>query len=637
MHCVVRPASLLPGLLLFGGSLWNPAAASRSTPDCKAFPGDRSWPSPSTWDDLDATLRGQGANLLIPRPPGAVCHADQPEHDLEACEEAKTRWATYDFHAEHPASMMWDTFTNETCMPDAARSCSRDGYPAYVVNATTADHVKTAIDFAREHNVRLVVHSTGHDFLGRSSGAGSLSIWIHHMRGVVHHEGSFTLSQTGGQDQEGLVIPGSAVTVQGGTMMNDIYRATHEHGEVVVGGLARTVGVGGFITGGGHSRLSPEYGLAADQVLQMEVVTPKGDIVVANELQNTDLFWAMRGGGGSTFGVITSVTLKTFPTRRVLSSDMALVIEDLDAPYLWDVVALFMTELPRFVDAGLCGIFSSSLVSPDGQYEGAVEGGSSLLPPSALGFVGQMIAHLDEGDAGEVKSHAAAASLAAFNETLKSRWPEAVAAGDLALRVESKTFPSWYEWWDAIADGQQIAGFSALTGSWLLGKEDLDKADPEVVKEALRSVSAQAHIGLMPHMVGGKGVMEAVPRGGSNSVNPAWRKAYNHLLFANMLPPVDEKAWKESADLINKILQPIRDLSPDSGAYLNEAHKYQRDYQKVFWGDNYDRLAMIKKQMDPEDVFWCHPCVGNEGWEERWDGHLCRVKATDNYLEKSEL
>lgn len=63
----------------------------------------------------------------------------------------------------------------------------------------------------------------------------------------------------------------------------------------IVGGGAGTVGVGGYLTGGGHSWLSMTYGMAADQVLEIEMVTPGGDILVVNECQNEDLFWAMRG------------------------------------------------------------------------------------------------------------------------------------------------------------------------------------------------------------------------------------------------------------------------------------------------------------------------------------------------------
>lgn len=77
--------------------------------------------------------------------------------------------------------------------------------------------------------------------------------------------------------------------------MYDIYTATDEHNQTIVGGGGKSVGIGGYITGGGHSALAPRYGLAADQVLQMELVTPSGEILTVNENQHSDLFWAMRG------------------------------------------------------------------------------------------------------------------------------------------------------------------------------------------------------------------------------------------------------------------------------------------------------------------------------------------------------
>lgn len=158
----VRPATLLSGLLLrllvlnpSSSPSTTSAAAGPATASCRAHPGDdSSWPSPSTWAGLDAALReqrqqggGGGGRLFRPSPPGAACHVGQPEYDPAACRDAASRWTSYAFHADHPASMMWDTFSNETCMPDAARSCTAHAYPAYVVNATAPVHVKTAIDF----------------------------------------------------------------------------------------------------------------------------------------------------------------------------------------------------------------------------------------------------------------------------------------------------------------------------------------------------------------------------------------------------------------------------------------------------------------------------------------------------------
>jgi FAD/FMN-containing dehydrogenase len=109
------------------------------------------------------------------------------------------------------------------------------------------------------------------------------------MKSIQYHADSFMLKGCT------TTIPGSAVTVGAGNVMIEIYEHLDAVGQTIVGGLASTIGVAGYVTGGGHSRLSARYGLAADQVLEMDIVTPQGEIITANECQNQDLFWAMRG------------------------------------------------------------------------------------------------------------------------------------------------------------------------------------------------------------------------------------------------------------------------------------------------------------------------------------------------------
>lgn len=108
------------------------------------------------------------------------------------------------------------------------------------------------------------------------------------MKGVKTHD-SFRPSRCK------VTINSTAVTVGAGEQMWDLYGKLDTFGQTIVGGGGKTVSVGGYVTGAGHSILSPSYGLAADQVYEMEVVTPNGEIVTANECQNEDLFWAMRG------------------------------------------------------------------------------------------------------------------------------------------------------------------------------------------------------------------------------------------------------------------------------------------------------------------------------------------------------
>jgi FAD/FMN-containing dehydrogenase len=133
------------------------------------------------------------------------------------------------------------------------------------------------------------VKNSGHDFIGRSTAPYSLSIWVHHMNDVKVYQGPF-------RPQNCSIDIGSAfITASAGTQMLEAYKAAAKINHTVVGGAGRTVALGGYITGGGHSILAPHYGLAVDQVLELEVVTPMGDIIIANECQHKDLFWALRG------------------------------------------------------------------------------------------------------------------------------------------------------------------------------------------------------------------------------------------------------------------------------------------------------------------------------------------------------
>lgn len=106
---------------------------------------------------------------------------------------------------------------------------------------------------------------------------------------IDYHADEFKL------DSSGKIIKGSAVTVGGGAQMYDMYRYADAYNQTVVGGGGKSVGIGGFISGGGHSTLAPRFGLAADNVLQIEVVTPMGKILTVNEDRQPDLFWALRG------------------------------------------------------------------------------------------------------------------------------------------------------------------------------------------------------------------------------------------------------------------------------------------------------------------------------------------------------
>ncbi|KAG0237810.1 hypothetical protein BGW42_008431 [Actinomortierella wolfii] len=156
--------------------------------------------------------------------------------------------------------------------------------------------------FAVKHNLRLVIKNTGHDLLGRSMGPNSLSLWVHHRKKIEVFD---TFVPEGApEDTKGE----PAVMIESGVQIAELVKVMDEHKRTVVVGSSPTVGVaGGFCAGGGYGILSRLYGLRVDNVLQYKVVTADGQLRVANAYQNQDLFWALRGGGPGTYGVVAEV------------------------------------------------------------------------------------------------------------------------------------------------------------------------------------------------------------------------------------------------------------------------------------------------------------------------------------------
>jgi FAD/FMN-containing dehydrogenase len=155
-------------------------------------------------------------------------------------------------------------YEGRSCMPigyNYTSVCLQGAYPTYVVNVSTVAQIQLAANFARNSNIRLVIKNTGHDFNGKASGKGALSIWTHWLKDKAYYP-SF---------QAANGYTGPAMKFGAGIQVFEAYEFANEEGVTVIGGEAVTVGLaGGYTAGGGHSPLSSLYGMAADQVLALE-------------------------------------------------------------------------------------------------------------------------------------------------------------------------------------------------------------------------------------------------------------------------------------------------------------------------------------------------------------------------------
>lgn len=190
-------------------------------------------------------------------------------------------------------------FTNFSCSPFTEPSTPYTIGPLirYAVKISSATDVERSLKFAKEHNIRLVIRNSGHDYLGKSTGAGFLALWTHHYKPIEHI-----------QQHSSSWYTGPALRIGAGVQGFDALDAAHALNLTLVTGNCPTIGLAGdFTQGGGVGQLSSRFGLAADQVLECEVVTADGKILTVSPSNNADLFWALSGGGGGTFGVVLSV------------------------------------------------------------------------------------------------------------------------------------------------------------------------------------------------------------------------------------------------------------------------------------------------------------------------------------------
>ncbi|KAE8150012.1 hypothetical protein BDV25DRAFT_172486 [Aspergillus avenaceus] len=605
------------------------AGASVASRDCKCTPEDECWPTLTDWAELNDAVSGK---LIRNVPVAEPCYFGDG-NDRHACQDIVSRWSDSTFQASQPVGYCYPldyACPIVTAEVTPAGACELGPSPVYTINATQSEDVTQGILFAKKHNLRLVVKNTGHDLLARSQGYGSLQIWVKYIQDGIdfHEEYEPKCPLTNWK--------GSAFSVRGGYIWGDLYAEAFDRKLIVVGAQDWTVGIlGGYLQGGGHSPASRDFGLAVDQVLELQVVLASGELVTANACENRDLFFALRGGGGGTYGVVVSATLKAHPTRPVITHSLIVYpLPDRKDPLattmaLIDVVAEFLSAYPALSDGGFSGYGGWGVDKVDSPISGAPE---LVMQNGGYSHVFAKLVDNSDDDFEQTQSF--------VEDTLLQRLRRYNGSGLMISQTWGR-YSSFGEYYTAATKVQQRVGYSKMAiTSRLLDKAALT-SDIDQVKEMLRVTSTnapdvpeKATIWTMLFLVGGGRVLEDPTAPSTDrfvGVHPAWRKAYLLAIPTSVLPEsVGQDAVKGmQRDTSYRKADVMRDLAPGTGSYANDGDRNDPWWTVDFFGDHYPRLRAIKELYDPGHVFYCRTCVGSEYWEEEMEGkeygRLCEV------------
>ncbi|EIW74307.1 FAD-binding domain-containing protein [Coniophora puteana RWD-64-598 SS2] len=567
---------------LAAGIFYVASVDAASASQCRCVYGQSCWPSGSDFSQLQSLL---SQSLLYPKPTASQCYSTSGASD--DCSDVIANYTSGIWRSDMVGSMEapnWESYifqngTIAACYPETniTGACDQGNVPVIAVDARTPADIQAAVNFSVMHDLRMVVKNTGHDYIGRSAGRGALMVWTHNMKNITH-DGSFV--PEGAPPNETY----DAFTLEAGVQWFEAYAAANATGRVLVGGLSAggSVGAaGGWIQGGGHSALSSNYGLGVDNAVEMTVVTSTGQYLTVNAHQNPDLFWALRGGGGGTYGVVTSVTYKTHPALPALVAIFS--VNSTNSSLIQQLFTESYTMLPSLSDAGWGGYGGIDNTSVEFIY----------LSPNV--------------------------SWAQANETWTPFFERAANLTSAGLNItaaETLQFPSFYTLYESFfgtPTGQN--GGNVILGSRLIPREVIENNNDEMCTAIFETP------GMSWNFVAGGKVSTVDPD--SAGLNPAWRKAVVHITWG--------ASWEDgaSAEDIGQLAAGvkeqearIRELTPESGCYFNEASPFEEDFRYTFFGDHYAKLKEIKDKYDPHQLFVVTQGVGSEEWD---DELTCRV------------
>ena len=405
-----------------------------------------------------------------------------------------------------------------------------DRRPILFAFCQSARDVQEAVRAARAYGLPLSVRGGGHDWAGRALSHHGLVVDLSRMRQV----------EVDARTQ--------VATVGGGARAIDVIAVAGPHGLAAVTGASGTVGLAGLLTGGGYGPLLPRFGLALDNLLGAEIVLADGQMVFADSSQNSELFWAIRGGGGN-FGVVTSMLVRLHPIEKVLAGFILFPLDE--AMSVLTGYCKFASSAPEELSV-LGGIVSA----PDGKP-------CVLLAPTWSG---------------------------------ESKRGEEVVAGLARLGTSLFTQLSWMKFQDLLAlyDAQLVEG-----KHYFLRTRSLATLSTEAISEFIAAGNGRTspHSVIFWHHLRGKATRIPV-------ADTSFGRRGEHFMVEvigcwDPTSPKKGELHRQWAENLSKALAPV--ALP--GGYPNMLGPDDAEQIPFAYGSNSERLMAAKKRFDQDDVF----------------------------------
>jgi len=538
-------------------------------------PSNATWPTVKQWDELAGKLDGaltnsqSAASYLLEKNGG--------KFTKKALEKLVNPFYLQDFSGSTQSLGWIDGWKTA--------ESAKVGIPK------TAADVAELVKFARKHDLRLVIKGGGHSYLGQSNAADSLLIWTKDLKGIDTHDDFVPQGGTGAGQR--------AVTVASGEEFVSLY-------DKVV------VEAGRYVQGGGFGHFSKFGGMTAANLLQAEIVIANGDILIVNEYQNSDLYWALKGGGAG-WGVTTRLTLST-SELPVLFGFIGFAVEAKNEETYRQLVQRFL-EFTR-----------QNLINPNwGEQVHFGPNFRMYVKMTSIDFTADQIKMvwapmLDLVDGESIKF---IENLVAYDTPAQRWWdmdyrekefPETIVI-DQDSNQRGKQF-----YWNG-DNGETNVFWAGYESAWLpqslLAPNKVQELADTIIKAANEFRFA---FHFQKGLAGASEQRLAEAR--NTPVHPSVLDAFALLLCGSAQQNVydqkglelDETAVRLHGKQVSKVYEIFRVIQPDTGSYSAEMNFHDKQWKTRAWGDNYPKLLAIKNRYDPDGLFTGHHQVGSEYW-----------------------